>query len=79
MGGTAQVIHSREAFLQDCALDPTSWSALRKTSQAASAGAIICRASLEQQNEVSADLSGELLYLETLIGCEHLETGPWFL
>lgn len=39
-------------------------------SQAASARTIICLASLEQQKEVSADLSGELLYLETLIGCD---------
>lgn len=39
-----------------------------RPSQAVSTGAIICLASLEQQNEVSADLSGELLYLETLIG-----------
>lgn len=38
---------------------------LGRPSQAASAGAIAYLASLEQQNEVSADLSGELLYLET--------------
>lgn len=41
-----------------------------KPSQAASTRAIICLASLEQQTEASADLSGELLYLETVIGCD---------
>lgn len=43
---------------------------LGRPSQATSAQAIICLASLEQQTEASADLSGELLYLETVIGCD---------
>lgn len=42
---------------------------LGRPSQAASTRAIICLASLEQQTEASADLPGELLYLETVIGC----------
>lgn len=43
---------------------------LGRPSQAASARATVCLASLEQQTEASADLSGELLYLETVIGCD---------
>lgn len=43
---------------------------LGKPSQSASTGAFICLASLEQQNEASDDLPGELLYLETVIGCD---------
>ena len=42
---------------------------LGRPSQAASTRAIICLASLEQQTEASAGLPGELLYLETVIGC----------
>lgn len=38
---------------------------LGRPSQAASARATVCLASLEQQTEASAALSGELLYLET--------------